>query len=203
MMIGLVLVVAALVLVAHNMLDDQSAKREAGSLLSQAKTIIDKGQADYLTDLESLPDYMRNPDMEMPTSIIDGHVCVGLIQFPTLDLELPVVSEFSYDELEYSPCRFFGSPYTGNLVICAHNYDSHFRRIRNLEDGAPVIFVDMDGNIFNYEVGLIEVLRPIDVEEMCNSEWDLSLFTCTFDSASRVTVRCLSSDSDIIIQDLD
>ena len=163
--------------------------------------MIDTGQ-DYEVSLEEELDYERNPEMEMPRAMISGHECVGVLQFPTLGIELPVIADFSYDELLAGPCRFFGSPYMDNFVICAHNYDTHFRRIRNLEDGDKVIFVDMDGNIFNYTVGLVEVLGATDVAEMCDSEWDLSLFTCTFDSQSRVTVRCLSEDNDAIIHDI-
>ena len=203
MAIGILLLLAALGLVVYNFMGDRSAGAEAESILDQAKRVIEVGQADYDTDLEETPDYIRNPDMELPRAIINGHECVGVIQIPSLGLELPVISDFTYDELLAGPCRFFGSPYTNNLVICAHNYDSHFRRIRNLEDGDTIIFVDMDGNVFVYTVGLIAVLGATDVTEMCDSEWDLSLFTCTFDSQSRVTVRCLSDENGAIIQNLE
>ena len=203
MVIGLLLLFAALGLVIYNFLGDRSAGAEAETILDQAKLLIDEGQEDYNPDLEETPDYIRNPEMELPRADISGHECVGIIQIPKIGIELPVIAEFNYDELLAGPCRFFGSPYTNNLVICAHNYDSHFRRIRNLEDGDSVIFVDMDGNTFLYSVGLIEVLGATDVVEMCDSEWDLSLFTCTFDSQSRVTVRCISEDNDVIIQNLE
>ena len=201
--LGMLLLFAALGIVVYNFVGDKNAGKASESLLSEVKVLIDKGQEDYDTELEETPDYMRNPDMELPRADIDGHECVGIIQMPTINLELPIIAEFSYEELLSGPCRFFGSPYTNNLVLCAHNFETHFRRIRNLEDGDPVIFVDMDGNIFNYRVALIEVLSPTEVEEMCDSEWDLSLFTCTFDDQSRVTVRCISEDNSSIIQDLE
>lgn len=200
---GLVLLVAALALAVYNFMGDRSAGAEAKDILSQAKAIIDMGPEEYYASLEETPDYVRNPEMEMPTADINGHECVGVLQFPSLGIELPIISEFSYDELLAGPCRFYGSPYMHNLVLCAHNYDSHFRRIRELNQGDRVIFVDMDGNVFRYNVGLVEVLNPTDVEEMCNSDWDLSLFTCTFDSASRVTVRCIEEGSNVIIQNLE
>lgn len=201
--IGMLLLLSALGLVAYNFIGDRSAGQEASTILSEAKIIIDKGPEEYDKDLEEVPDYVRNPEMELPRAMIDGHECVGVIQMPSINIELPVIAEFSYDELLSGPCRFFGSPYTKDLVLCAHNYDSHFRKIRDLEEGSRVIFVDMDGNIFNYEVVLTEVLGATDVVEMCDSKWDLSLFTCTFDSQSRVTVRCLADDNDVIVQNLE
>ena len=203
MAIGLLLLFAALGLVIYNFIGDRNAGAEAESILVQVKSVIETGQEDYDTDLEETPDYVRNPEMEMPRAVINGHECVGVLQMPTLGVELPIIAEFSYEELLAGPCRFFGSPYTNNFVLCAHNFASHFRRIRDLQDGDPIIFIDMDGNQFVYSVALQEVLSPADVDNMCDSEWDLSLFTCTFDDQSRVTVRCISENNEAIIQNLE
>ena len=201
--IGMILLLASLGLVAYNFMGDRSAGAEARSVLTEARALIDVGVDDYEADLEETPDYIRNPDMELPRVKIGGHECCGIIQMPTIGIELPIIADYEYDELLAGPCRFFGSPYTNNMVLCAHNYDSHFRRIGNLAEGDPVIFVDMDGNVFNYSVAMIETLKPTDVVEMCDSEWDLSLFTCTLDAQSRVTVRCIAEGNGVIIQNLE
>ena len=52
----------------------------------------------------------------------------------------------------------------------------------------------MDGNVFSYKVGEIITLQPEAVEEMTESDWDLTLFTCTIGGATRVTVRCEKVD---------
>jgi len=201
--IGMVLLIAALGLVAYNFMGDRKAGNEARSVLDGLKEIIAEGADGYDSDLEEVPDYVRNPDMELPRAKIGSHECVGIIQLPTINIELPVIADYVFEEMLAGPCRFFGSPYTQDLVLCAHNYDTHFRRIGTMQQGDPVIFVDMDGNVFNYKVGLIEVLKPTDVVEMCDSEWDLSLFTCTLDAQNRTTVRCIAEDNDAIIQDLE
>ena len=51
-------------------------------------------------------------------------------------------------------------------------------------------FTDVDGNIFAYDVAEIQVLKPTAIEDMMSEEWDLSLFTCTLDGQTRLTVRC-------------
>ena len=53
-----------------------------------------------------------------------------------------------------------------------------------------VVFTDIDGNIFRYQVVKKEVLKSTAIEEMEAGEWDLTLFTCTVGGASRMTVRC-------------
>ena len=203
MILGLLLMVAALILVGYNRYTDNRAEKRSDVLLDQVKIAINEGVDDYNTDLEERPDYERIENLQLPVGIIDGLVCVGIINIPTQNLELPVIAEFSMEDLDTAPCLYFGSPYTKDLVICAHNFDSHFQRIMNLVQGDPVTFIDMDGNEFNYEVGLSEVLDPYAVDKMTSGEWDLTLFTCTFDSGSRVTVRCMEAgdNSNIIVTD--
>lgn len=46
-----------------------------------------------------------------------------------------------------------------------------------------------------YEVAEIEILSPDAVEEMTEDDGDLTLFTCTLGGGSRVTVRCVLTES--------
>ena len=77
------------------------------------------------------------------------------------------------------------------MVIAAHNYRSHFGRLKDLPQGEEVIFTDMDGNVFRYRTAEMEILSPFAVEEMTSGDWDMTLFTCTVGGQSRVTVRCV------------
>jgi len=100
------------------------------------------------------------------------------------------IYEWDYKKLKVSPCRYAGSPYQNDLVIVAHNYQSHFGKISNLSAGAEVIYTDAEGTIFSYEVAGLEIIEATDIEGMINSEWDLTLFTCTYGGAQRYAVRC-------------
>ena len=138
----------------------------------------------------SLPDYVLNPDMPMPEQIVNGRAYIGYLSIPSLELELSIASEWDYDALNISPCRYTGSVYTDDLVIAGHNYSSHFGHIGTLQPGDEVRFTDIDGNVFRYRVAMIELLGPMAVEEMKQSGFALSLFTCTVGGSNRVTVRC-------------
>lgn len=48
---------------------------------------------------------------------------------------------------------------------------------------------------FHDEAAEIEILSPDAVEEMTEGNGDLPLFTCTLDGGSRVTVRCVLTES--------
>lgn len=179
---GLALLVAAACLVGYNLWDEWHAGRASAEALAQ------------LEDLTPLSDAISADEADqaqsMPIVVVDGHGYVGTLSIDALDLELPVISEWSYPALKVAPCRYAGTPYAGNFVIAAHNYASHFGRLKSLEVGDEVRFCDADGNVFRYRVSVIDVLAPDAVQEMTAGEWPLSLFTCTLDSASRVTVRC-------------
>ena len=63
------------------------------------------------------------------------------------------------------------------------------------EEGDKVIFTDMDGVVTHYQVVALDILQPTAVEEMTAGAYDLTLFTCTYDSGSRLTVRCEQTEA--------
>ena len=142
----------------------------------------------------SYPDYILNPDMDMPVNEEDGYSYIGIIEIPSLELELPIQSKWSYPNMKVSPCRYEGSAYLDDLVICGHNYSTHFGTLKELSEGESIRFTDMDGNIFSYQVKKTEILAPDAVSDMTSGDWNLTLFTCTPGGTSRVAVRCDRTD---------
>lgn len=191
-LIGTVFVFAAVSLSAYNIIEENNAKtfsENAVSVLEQQIVIKEEtGIFENAAETE-IPDYILNPEMDMPETEIDGTKYIGTLEIPKIALDLPVISEWSYQSLKIAPCRYFGSAYLDNMVIAAHNYKSHFREIENLSAGDEVVFTDIDGNRFFYSVAAAEVLPPGAVEEM-TSGWDLTLFTCNSTGTFRVAIRC-------------
>lgn len=129
----------------------------------------------------------------MDTAYIEGYNYIGIIEIPSLGLSLPVGENFSYDQLDYTPCRYCGSYYTDDMVICGHNFTSHFGSINYLEPGASVVFITADGERINYTVLGRETVWPLQMERMTDpgdNLWDLTLFTCNNGGESRCAVRC-------------
>lgn len=187
MVLGAVLVLAALSLFLWNQRENNEAGTSAEKILPQVIEQIETPGAGQEVEKPSYPDPY---DPTMTEVEIDGYAYVGVLSIPSLELELPVMSEWDYTRLKIAPCRYAGSTKTDDLVICAHNYTRHFGPIRNLAAGDTVYFTDMDGKVWKYEVMTVEVLAPTDVEDMTAGGYDLTLFTCTYGGANRVTVRC-------------
>ena len=200
--IGLLLIAAALFLVSYNLYDELRAEQSARQAVTQLDAYLPaeaapEAPSDSAGDQESLvsdertviPDYVLSPNMEMSVETINGIDFIGVLRIPTLELELPVISEWNYPNLKTAPCRYSGSAYLNNLIICGHNYTSHFGTLKNLWEGDIATFTDMDGNVFTYKMVERETLNPTDIEGMESGNWDLTLFTCTVGGQSRVTIR--------------
>lgn len=185
---GFLLVLAALLLTGYNVWDESRAGDAADATFQALKFQTEEGREELPEYI--LPDYLVDPRFEMPTVEIDGYDYIGYLDIPSLELSLPVMSEWSYPQLKIAPCRYAGSVYLDDMILAAHNYDRHFGRLKNLEGGELVRFTDVDGNVFDFSVTELELLWPEQTEEMLSGEWDLTLFTCTLGGRQRVTVRC-------------
>lgn len=194
---GIIFIIVAAGLMIYNIYESMHAAQQSNSVLQQ---IVDERNQENDTQYpeisdEVIPEYVLFPEKEMPIVKIDSQNYVGVLEIPDLGLVLPVLAgEWSYAKLRIAPCVYAGSIYQDNMVIAAHNYWSHFSRIKNLEVGDVVIFTDCEGNVFEYSVGWVDILQKYDTEEMKLAEtWDLSLFTCTYSGKERYTVRCIKN----------
>ena len=183
--LGVVLLLAAGGLFGYNRYEDAHAGAEAQTVVADLQQKVTETTASTASEADSGP-----LDPELPVVEIDGNEYVGEISIPAIGIDLPVMSEWSYPRLKIAPCRQFGSSRTDDLVIAAHNYESHFGKLSSLSEGDSVIFTDMDGIVNHYVVNKIEVLDPHSVEEVEHSGYALVLYTCTYGGKTRVTVFC-------------
>ena len=197
--LGAACLMAAIGFVVYNRWEAENAAYISQSLLQDVQLVIDENKTnDPLQSENGNTDSVENDDLpedaktprEMATIKVDGYDCIGILSVPVLELELPVLTEWSYAKLKQAPCHYYGSYYEADFVIAAHNYQAHFGRLSELHSGDIVIFTDVHGVDHYYEVVLLETLIPTATEEMITSGFDLSLYTCTPGGASRVTVRC-------------
>ena len=179
-LLGAALILSALLLFGYN----RYADSRAGAAAEEAVLSIQKQiETSEEIDIDSL-------DPVMPVADIDGYDYVGYVSIPSIGIELPVMADWDYARLKLSPCRQFGSSRTDDLVIAAHNYETHFGRLSSLTVGDPVKFTDMDGIENDYVMAKTEVLDPAMVDQVENSGYALVLYTCTYGGKTRVTVFC-------------
>lgn len=181
MVLGSLLILSGLLLLGYNhRLEDTASDASDATLLALQQEIEQNIAGDAQQPIE-----------------LDGTQYLGVLNIPTLELTLPIQSDWSYKKLRSTPCVYSGSIQDGNLVLLAHNYRRHFGLIHSLRQGDSIQLTDTSGNTFQYLVEEVLVLNATDVDEMASSGYDLSLFTCTYGGKSRVTVRCtLQNEAD-------
>ena len=122
---------------------------------------------------------------EPQTPVENDSPYYGILVFPTLGIELPVSREYSEQQLKETPC-VFGGP---DLVICGHAIKAQFAFLKQLSQNDSVFLILTSGETTEYKVVDSEVLQPTDIQEMLESGYDLTLFTCTNANTARYTVR--------------
>ena len=211
--LGLLLILGAVLLTLFNRYDSERAGEEAAQVLEQLQTVLrdDPLPAPELPasspapepDSSAAPPRDHTPTKtptseesqelpEMLTVQIGQWSYIGTLDLPSLGLSLPVMAKWDYTRLQVSPCRYAGSVYSKDLVICGHNYATHFSPVRGIEPGAEVIFTDMSGTVYRYTVSYTETVEPTAIEQMITPDgaWDLTLFTCNIGGRTRFAARC-------------
>lgn len=204
---GAVLIGSALLLLFRNNAEDHTAGQEAERLLVDVQSAIAvrtttatpretdvpvSYPAQSGADVPAETDAPAQSDVpeEMPIVNLDGERYIGILDIPKLNLSLPIMADWNETRLRRTPCRQFGSLTEENLVIAGHNYRAHFARLRSMQPGDTVTFLDMNGVTHSFHVNHVEILPEDAVEAVQNSGYPLTLYTCTTGAEERVVVFC-------------
>lgn len=191
--IGIGCLMAAAFLFAGNIRADRQNGAYAARLAGAVRAETGKRNAKREPGAETDPDgqdYRQHPEIAMPVIRVDGNPCIGWLEIPALGLVLPVGPEAEKSVLRKYPCRFSGTAYRKNMVLCGHNYRSEFGPVRELRDGAEVNFTDTEGNCFRYVVAGREKIGPEETERICDGIYPLALITCTAGGSRRIAIFC-------------
>lgn len=191
--LGILCLCGAASFLMYNHLEEEHAEESSASLVSEVRVSIEEAAAEDV-QIEEAP--QQNLPQTMPTVPVGEDDCIGILSIPVLELELPVLTNWSYAKLKKAPCHYYGACYDTDFVIAGHNYRSHFGRFSELVPGDLVLFTDAEGTVYCYEVVLTETLPKTATEEMITSGFDLSLYTCTPGGENRVTVRCMAVENE-------
>ena len=211
MILGAVLIGAALSLFLHNEWDSARAEERAEQVLEQMQKQTEDDAEEETEDENISGEETERTEQENALAdtddfgkeiiSIDGNDYIGWISIPSISLELPVMAQWSEEGLKTAPGRYAGSLAEDNLVIAGHNYRRHFSPIKWLDPGTEVLFTDAEERVRYYEIEETEELLPDQVDAMITKTekdtWDLTLFTCTTSGQARCAVRCRRIDKKI------
>ena len=178
--IGLVFILSAVLLWGFNEITSYRVAQETAKILSNLENHM----------LEDISVPTEAADGTMPTRTANGMNIVGVVSIPTLEIEVPVAAEWSYENLRKCACWYSGTAKDGRLIIMAHNYGRHFGDLKNIKADDEVQFLDVNGTMYRYNVTEIEKLSKHELDKLTASKSDLTLFTCTYSGQNRIVVRC-------------
>lgn len=134
----------------------------------------------------------RSDESRMPVLIVNGHSYIGVLEIPSVNIDVPILDKCTDDNLKVSPCLYYGNYLSETMILAGHNYKGgvHFNNLKKVKIGDDVTFTSSVGIKYTYTVTRIEELKPNEVDRMIEDKSDLTLYTCTTDSRRRLTVRC-------------
>ncbi|MBR1393060.1 MAG: sortase [Ruminococcus sp.] len=211
---GTLLLLAAVSLVVYNLHRSSSAEKASKE---KAELIRQYINSNVSTESESSPTNQKEPSNPQEPALsqpeyepeaessepladealeLDGEFYIGLLAIPALGLELPVIRDYSLEKMDIAVCRYMGSLEGGDMIICGHNFSCFFSDLYRLQPGDEIIFTNIKGQKIYYTVGWQELISGWATGDMPagSDSWDLTLFTCTWNSRSRVTVRAVRNE---------
>ena len=119
----------------------------------------------------------------------------GVIHVPDLEIQLPVLDTWNYDELQLAPCRYSGDAATGDLVLLGHNYAGHFAALETAQVGQSVRLTLEDGTQRFYTIDAVRQVEPTETEAVEESGYPLTIFTCTKGGQRRWVFFCKAEEA--------
>ena len=207
--VGAGMILLALVLLLSYTVRENRAKKASEAALAEIRLALEQSRSEAETQTE---EPAVQPETELPAEepaeapaeepapapepepikFYARYDYIGIISFPYLGLELPLLNELDDESklLDVAPCREFGSIETNDLVVAGHSYRKHFGHLSRIPVGEKVVITTMDGTVYEYKIEVTEVLDPDQVDRVVNSGYDLCLYTCTASSTQRYVLWC-------------
>lgn len=127
-------------------------------------------------------------DNTMSVLSVDGVDFVGIVELPRYGSVLPVCG--NWGRTSQYPCRFGGSIYDGSLQIGATTQKGQYSFYREISVGDTVIFTDVEGNRYIFQVAAMRYEKHIDQVALQRQEAALTLFVKNIYSFEYLIIFC-------------
>lgn len=157
-----------------------------------------KQSAVYVETLRQLMPQSQNAILEerrdntMSVLSVDGVDFVGIVEFPQYESVLPVCGHWG--RTSRYPCRFGGSIYDGSLQIGATTQPGQYSFYREISVGDTVMFTDMEGNRYAFQVAAMRYEKHIDQATLQHQDATLTLFVKNIYSFEYLIIFCENAE---------
>ena len=108
--LGICCLLASVGLIAYNRWEEENAQAVSHNILQDVRQHILAVAPEESDPEESIQEEpAADIPAEMLTVPVNGYDCIGVLSIPVLELELPVLTDWSYPKLKLAPSHYFGS----------------------------------------------------------------------------------------------
>lgn len=132
----------------------------------------------------------------LETVNLSGYEVTGILQIPDLNRSWPIIASGDAAKTAKIPSIYGGNPASGNLVITDSADNQQFAELKNLPDGSKVVFTDISGREYRYQIATVETVPSNKVSAISRhrERWDAAIITPNFSGRSQIVTRLVKSD---------
>ena len=185
-LLGILGVVCGLALLAFMQISINSAAKRSAEIIAQTEKILTEKTVGATNEFSFV---------QMPAMHINGDDIIGVIQFESLGVSLPIGDKWEKNRISY-PKRFSGSVYDNSLIVGGYYCKGQFDCLSRLDIGNRVTVTDMSGAQFSYEITDIKRKKSADADSLNGSSSHLTLFARNSKSLEYIIVSGVNVNGD-------
>ncbi|MDU1051574.1 MAG: sortase [Varibaculum cambriense] len=140
------------------------------------------------------------PDSASPyleTVNLSGYEVTGILQIADLNQSWPIIASGDAAKTAKIPSIYGGNPASGDLVIADGADNQQFSGLKDLPDGSKVIFTDISGREYRYQLATVETVSSGKLSAISRhrERWDAAIITPNFSGRSQIVTRLVKADS--------
>ena len=178
-LVGGLMLVSALTALLYWQWNINHSQKQASIYVETLRNLMPQPQ-------NAVPEERR--DNTMSVLSVDGVDFVGIVELPRYGSVLPVCG--NWGRTSQYPCRFGGSIYDGSLQIGATTQKGQYSFYREISVGDTVIFTDVEGNRYIFQVAAMRYEKHIDQVALQRQEAALTLFVKNIYSFEYLIIFC-------------
>lgn len=139
----------------------------------------------------------RGASPYLETVNLSGYEVTGILQVSDLNRSWPIIASGDPAATAKIPSIYGGNPASGNLVIADSADNRQFSRLKDLPDGSEVVFTDISGREYRYQIATVETVPSSKVAAISRhrERWDAAIFTPNFSGRSQLVTRLVKTEN--------
>lgn len=140
------------------------------------------------------------PDGASPfleTANLSGYEVTGILQVADLNQSWPIIASGDAAATAKIPSIYGGNPASGDLVIADSAGNQQFAELKNLPDGSKVVFTDISGREYRYQLATVETVPSKKQAAISRhrERWDAAIITPNFSGRSQIVIRLVKAEN--------